>query len=58
MYKIFYSAVMIFWILDIMNMPFMQIFDTIYPINEEVWFLILLFIPSTETIVKYKDKDD
>jgi hypothetical protein len=52
MYKIFYSAVMIFWILDILNFSFMQMFDTTYPINELAWFLILLVIPSTETIVE------
>jgi hypothetical protein len=43
MYKIFYSAVMIFWILDILNFSFMQMFDTTYPINELALFLILLF---------------
>lgn len=46
MYKVFYSAVMIFWILDILNFPFMQMFDTTYPMNELAWFLILLFLPE------------
>lgn len=46
MYKVFYSAVMIFWILDILNFPFMQMFDTTYLINELAWFLILLFLPE------------
>ena len=58
MYKIFNSILTIFWILDIIDMPFMQMFDTTYPINGWAWFLIWLFVPSTETIVKYKDKDD
>lgn len=58
MYKIFYSALIIFWILDILNMPFMQIFDTTYPVNEWAWFLIWMFIPSTGTIVRSRNKDD
>ena len=58
MYKVFYSALIIFWILDILNMPFMRVFDTTYPINEWAWFLIWVLIPSTETIVRYKDEDD
>ena len=54
MYKIFYSCLTIFWILDIINMPFMQIFDTKYPINTLAWILIWIFIPSTERVVKYR----
>lgn len=57
MYKIFYSILIIFWILDILNFPFMEMFDTTYPINGWAWFLIWLFVPSTETIVKYRDED-
>lgn len=59
MYKIFNSILTIFWILDILDMPFMQMFDTTYPINGWAWFLIWLFIPSTtEAIDKYIKKDD
>ena len=36
-------AVIVFWILDICNMPFMKIFDTTYPLNTLFWFLIMLF---------------
>ena len=46
MYNIFCSAVTIFWIFDIVNMPFMEMFDTTYPINGLAWLLILLFIPT------------
>jgi len=59
MYKIFYSCLTIFWILDIINVPFMQIFDTKYPINTLAWILIWIFIPSTEKVVKYrKEKEE
>lgn len=30
----------VFWIMDIMNLPFMEMFDTTYPLNE--WFYILV----------------
>ena len=58
MYKIFYSCLTIFWILDIINVPFMQIFDTKYHINTLAWILIWIFIPSTERIVKYKSEKE
>lgn len=45
MYKTFYSLLLIFWILDILNLPFMEIFDTVYPINGLAWFLIWFFMP-------------
>lgn len=37
------TGIIIFWILDICNMPFMEIFDTTYPLNELFWFLVFLF---------------
>lgn len=36
--------VLIFWILDITNMPFMEIFDTTYPLNGLFWTLIWIFV--------------
>jgi hypothetical protein len=41
------DAALIFWLMDVMNLPFMEMFDTTYPLNEEFWvyaILILLFI--------------
>jgi hypothetical protein len=59
MYKIIYAAITIFWIFDICNLPFMEMFDTTYPINTLEWLLIWIFIPSTKTVVKHiKDKED
>lgn len=46
MYRIFYSLLTIFWILDILNFPFMEMFDTTYPINGGFWFLIWMFLPA------------
>lgn len=58
MYKIIYSVITIFWILDILNLPFMAMFDTTYQINGWAWFLIWLLIPSTDVVVKHKWEDD
>ncbi len=46
MYKLFRACLGIFWVLDILNFPFMDIFDTTYPINGLAWLLIFIFIPS------------
>lgn len=36
--------ILIFWILDITNMPFMEMFDTTYPMNGLFWWLIWIFV--------------
>ena len=36
--------ILIFWILDITNMPFMEMFDTTYPMNALFWWLIWIFV--------------
>ena len=52
MYKIFYSLLSIVWVLDILNLPFMESLDTTYPVNGLAWLLIWLVLPSTQTVVK------
>lgn len=54
MYKVFYSLLTIAWILDIINMPFMEMFDTTYPVNTLAWLLIWIFIPGTKTVIEGK----
>lgn len=44
----------LFWILDITNMPFMEMFDTTYPINTIVWLLIWIFIIGIKVKIKYE----
>ena len=34
----------LFWIADVMNLPFMAMFDTTYALNEQFWFLGWLMI--------------
>ena len=47
MYKIFVALVNIIWILDILNMPFMEFLDTTIPINGLAWLLIFIVMPMT-----------
>ena len=60
MYKIFRALINIVWVLDILNLPFMEILDTTYPINGGTWFLIIfLALPTTKTVVvKEKEESD
>ena len=44
------TTVTVFWILDICNMPFMEMFDTTYPLNELFWFLIILFCGGSVSV--------
>ena len=36
--------ILIFWLLDITNMPFMKMFDTTYPMNTLFWGLTWIFV--------------
>lgn len=58
MYKIFYAALTIFWIFDILNLPFMEIFDTKYPINTLAWLLIWILLPTTSKVIEYKNNKE
>jgi len=51
MYKTFNALLTIFWLLDIFNFPFMEMFDAVYPINTALWILIWILIPSAETVM-------
>ena len=42
----FNALVIIFWILDILNLGFMEMFDTTYPLNTLFWVLWFIFAPS------------
>lgn len=39
----------LFWVADVMNLSFMDIFDTVYALNNEFWFwgwLVILTLNS------------
>lgn len=40
--------ILIFWILDITDMPFMEMFDTTYPMNTLFWWMIWIFVMDFE----------
>jgi len=44
--------ILLFWICDILNMPFMEMFDTTYPLN--TWFWILVFVFGGGVSIEYK----
>lgn len=47
-------ALVLLWIFDITNMPFMEMFDTIYPINTLVWLLIWILVIGIKIRVKFE----
>lgn len=52
------TAIIIFWILDILNMPFMEMFDTTYPLNELFWFLFILFCGGSISVTSKNEKNN
>ena len=58
MYKTFKALLKIVWILDLLNIPQLELLDTTYPINGWAWFLILIFIPSADNRLSIKMNKD
>ena len=62
MFKTFKTLVEIFWILDICDAPFMEMFDTTYPLNGLFWVLtlgVIAFESSVQDGLNIKfDKDE
>ena len=48
--------ILIFWILDITDMSFMEMFDTTYPMNALFWWLIWFFVIGFRVEVKMEEK--
>ena len=46
------DLISLFWLADIMNLPFMAIFDTTYPLNGVFWFLGWILIATNNAYVK------
>ena len=40
--RVFRTMVSLFWLMDIMNLPFMEMFDTTYPLNGLFWVCALV----------------
>lgn len=52
-----FDLIVTFWVADIINLPFMEIFDTTYPVNGLFWFLVFLLTSGTKT-VRVLNKND
>ena len=44
MFRTFKTIVDIFWIMDVLDLPFMEMFDTTYPINGVFWFAFIVVL--------------
>ena len=55
MCNIFVALLNIIWVLDILNLPFMEFMDTTYPINGLAWLLIWLVLPATSVVSSNKN---
>lgn len=44
MFRTFKTIVDIFWIMDVLDLPFMEMFDTTYPINGLFWFAVIAIL--------------
>lgn len=49
MANIISTAFTLFWICDILNMPFMEQFDTTYPFNGWFYILVMLFLGGSSS---------
>ena len=58
MFKTFKCLFNIFWLMDIMNMPFMEQFDTKYPLNGLFWILAIIFVTYESQGVKVEVQKD
>ena len=47
------TFITLFWICDILNMPFMEKFDTTYPLNTLFWILVIIFCGGINITVDY-----
>ena len=58
MFKTLRTLLEIFWIADVVNLPFMEMFDTTYPFNGAFWFIaIAVLIVESGQIKIFSDED-
>lgn len=48
------DLISLFWLADIMNLPFMEMFDTVYELNEMFWFLAWILIGNNHLNLNVK----
>lgn len=52
--KIIKIVVILFWLMDILNLPFMEIFDTTYPLNTLFWVLVFIICGGIEIKIEWE----
>ena len=58
MFKTLRTLLEIFWIADVVNLPFIEMFDTTYPLNGAFWFItIAVLIVESGQIKIFSDED-
>lgn len=55
LYWLTMSAGFIFWLMDMINMPFMEKFDTTYPLNGLFWFITIIWWALSPVILELFD---
>ena len=48
------TSITLFWIMDVLNMPFMEMFDTTYPLNTFFWIMFFTLCGDMEIKIKSK----
>lgn len=48
MFRTFKLAIELFWVADILNLPFMEMFDTTYPVNGLFWCAAIILLTVEE----------
>jgi len=49
------NLITIFWLLDVMNFQFMEMFDTTYPLNGLFWFFALILTADYDSIERQNE---
>ena len=61
MFRALKTVIELFWIADIINLPFMEIFDTTYTLNGWFWTITLVILAVEESfenkIIKVQSKN-
>lgn len=62
MFRALKTAIELFWVADIINLPFMEIFDTTYPLNGWFWTIAIVVLAIEESfenkiIIKNQNKN-
>ena len=52
--KIIKIVVILFWLMDILIVPFMEIFDTTYPLNTLFWSLVFIICGGIEIKIEWE----